>query len=595
MKIRTKIFVFIMLLIAISIIAITSVSTGVLLREVKKQKMLDVANVAKDRHHLLASYLNYVHQDTKNLLARIMTVCSSGKENIILNETCVIERLKFQMAQIGANGLIFRKKNNLNQLVVGSFSNLSINEKDFDNNKLAVFKKRGAEDLPRPFYTRAADKELGLELYVEYPLDEIQKIFRPHNDLGNSGETFLADDNGFFITEQRYHSHHNTRQGTLQGIYADPMKSCLANFNGQVLALDYREEPIIHGFRYVPEIGGGCIMAHIEQLEAFAPSRLMTNNIFYFSFVLFLICVPVIFLFANNITRPLVYLSGIVESVTKGDEELESQLRRKDEIGILSNKFNEMLLSIKENKLALEMHQQTIFESSKLNALGEMARGVAHEINSPLAAVLLGGELLEYKNSKLSEPNLDVSKFTKTILDAAHRIEVIIKGLKGFSRDANEDQHDTFTVNQLINTSLNLCAEMLKANKVDLIVQTENLETKIHGKEILLSQCLFNLITNSFEAVSALEVKWIRLDVTIVDHMVELRITDSGTGISIDLQKKIFRPMFTTKAIGSGPGLGLSISRSIISNFGGNILYDDKSEHTCFIMKIPYSFKEVIV
>jgi C4-dicarboxylate-specific signal transduction histidine kinase len=77
--------------------------------------------------------------------------------------------------------------------------------------------------------------------------------------------------------------------------------------------------------------------------------------------------------------------------------------------------------------------------------------------------------------------------------------------------------------------------------------------------------------------------------------MLELRITDSGTGISIDLQKKIFRPMFTTKAIGSGPGLGLSISRSIISNFGGNILYDDKSEHTCFIMKIPYSFKEVIV
>jgi signal transduction histidine kinase len=584
MKIKAKIFLFIALTILVTLSIFTWVSVTTLNKEIRIAKIHEVAMVAKNKHNQLTEKLNSSKQNTQNLITRILLLCDSKRPDSSQFEKCVTKRLNVQLIQEHANGIIFRQRKNNLIFQVGNASRPEISKNDFLPGQLAVLKRRGSDNQSQPFYVMAEDSELGFEILVEYPLEILQNIFKSYEDLGKSGETFLADNEGYFITEMRYKSH----AGLHHGISVMPMVTCLQKNNSEMLDLDYRAEPIIHGFQYVPEIGGGCIMAHVEQAEAFAPAFLMTKKIITFAISLFILLLPIIYYFASSFAKPLMYLTGLVDAVAKGDEEMQSQLRRSDEIGILSSKFNKMLLALKENRVVLEQQQQTIFESSKLNAMGEMAKGVAHEINSPLSTIILGADLIELKNRKSVEPNQEIAKLGASIANAADKIETIVKRLKGVSLDAITDDPSAFTVNQIIRSSVLLCDEKIRNQKISIEVNGEQLDTLINGNFALLTQSLSSLITNSCEALVNLEHRWIKLDATVSDNFIEIKIIDSGNGIPDELQQKIFRPMFTTKAVGSGLGLGLNFARSIITNFGGIITYDSTNDHTCFIMKWPY-------
>jgi len=97
-------------------------------------------------------------------------------------------------------------------------------------------------------------------------------------------------------------------------------------------------------------------------------------------------------------------------------------------------------------------------------------------------------------------------------------------------------------------------------------------------------------VNNSSSAAENMPVKWIRLEVKDLDQVIEFRITDSGFGISAEVEKKIFDPFFTTKDFGQGAGLGLSISKGIIDQHGGKIGLDRSSTNTCFYIQIPKKF-----
>lgn len=590
MKIRTKLFVVISSLVALAILIIAGTSYYYLSKNIRQERIHDVGLVAKNRHQQLIGELLAYKQSNENLLTRVIYLCKLDVTNRQMDNRCIIDRINLHLKIENANGAIFRIKNKEIEWIIGKVANQRISKTEFHKSQLAVFGNRGKNNQAQPFYVMVSNEQVGIEIFIEYPLESIQKIFHPLDELGKSGETFLADSTGFFITEQRYHSHHGTQQGTKDPITANPMKKCLIEkTNTEVLDLDYREEPIIHGFRYVPEIGGGCIMAHIEQSEAFLQLEDMTKKLVTGTVLLLMIILISIYYFAKKITQPLLYLADIVESYGSGSGSGHSELQRKDEIGVISNAFNKLVKSLKENREAIELQQQAIFESSKLNAMGEMAKGVAHEINSPLAAMILAAELIERKNSKLPDPNKDISQLVKNIIEAGARVETIVMGLKGIARNAAQDAPVAFPIKHLINSSLDLCGEKLKENNIKLIINENNMETILRGNETLLAQCLFNLITNSAEAISQLAEKWIQFDVGKLDNEIKLSITDSGKGISPDVQKLMYRPMYTTKPIGSGPGLGLNVARSIITNIGGKLDYRENNGHTCFVLSLPYN------
>lgn len=234
------------------------------------------------------------------------------------------------------------------------------------------------------------------------------------------------------------------------------------------------------------------------------------------------------------------------------------------------------------------LHQKSVAEySSKLATLGEMAGGIAHEINNPLNIILL---LVEKQQENLEAENLDTNELRNDLKKmelTVTRIAKIIRGLRIFARTADSDPLEQTTLHSILENTLSLCYEKFKLNSIPIKVNDFSQQLTVHCRETQISQVLLNLLNNSFEAVSDLEEKWISIDVTDMEKDVLIRITDSGNGISKDLQNKIFQPFFTTKPVGKGTGLGLSISKGLMQTHQGNLTVDSDHPHTSFIITLP--------
>lgn len=249
-------------------------------------------------------------------------------------------------------------------------------------------------------------------------------------------------------------------------------------------------------------------------------------------------------------------------------------------IGLLKDR---LLKKVNSEKIL----QQKLVAASKMVATGEMAAGIAHEINTPLATMVLCAEMITMENDSLPLPNKEIAKHASAISDTGLRISKIIEGLKGFARDASQDKDQIFSVRDLVSSTLELCNERFKNHAINVIIKEDHLDTLIDGQIIQLSQTVLNLLNNSFDAIYELSERWIQVEVTVTKGHLNLSITDSGAGISKEVVEKIFLPFFTTKDVGKGTGLGLSISANIIQDHGGSLIYDDKSKNTCFIIRLP--------
>lgn len=225
-------------------------------------------------------------------------------------------------------------------------------------------------------------------------------------------------------------------------------------------------------------------------------------------------------------------------------------------------------------------------ESAKLSSLGEMAGGIAHEINTPLAIIMAKASMLleEYAQGQF-DATTAIKQIEKIKL-TTDRIAKIIKGLRLFSRNSEADVPEAIQISSVIEATLDLCQEKLAQAEIKF-VKVINHDCSISGKLPELSQVIMNLMSNAIDAVSELTTKWIHLEVTQSDGRCLITLTDSGSGISAEIQEKMMNPFFTTKEIGKGTGLGLSISSGIIKSHGGKIWYDSESPNTKFVVELP--------
>lgn len=242
----------------------------------------------------------------------------------------------------------------------------------------------------------------------------------------------------------------------------------------------------------------------------------------------------------------------------------------------------------------IEAQRLQMISSAKMSTLGEMAGGVAHEINNPLAVIKGKAEQIL---KRMSSGNLDPIKLKtdiQKIEETSLRITKIIQGLRSFSRQADDDPMTLTSINEIIEETTELCIEKLKNHGIQLIVNIpENISIECRTAQI--SQVLMNLLNNSFDAIEHLDSKWIRIDTTIENQTALLSVTDSGSGIPKHVQEKIMQPFFTTKEVGKGTGLGLSISQGIASSHGGQLEYDPTSDHTKFTLKLPLKQAQKII
>lgn len=242
----------------------------------------------------------------------------------------------------------------------------------------------------------------------------------------------------------------------------------------------------------------------------------------------------------------------------------------------------EDLTEYNKMKSLIEEQNTKIIASSKMSMLGEMASGIAHEINNPLTVIIGKSQQLIASNNLDESSNLKLLK----IIETGKRIDRIIKSLKLFSRDSSHEQDVPLKLSSVLDLTLELCLEKIKFEGITLIEEID-VDARIMGNPTQISQVLMNIIGNSIDAISFNEERWIKINITIVNNNAIIKITDSGKGIPKDVLEKIMIPFFTTKELGKGTGLGLSISKGIIEKHGGRIYYDMNSNNTCFVIEIP--------
>lgn len=249
--------------------------------------------------------------------------------------------------------------------------------------------------------------------------------------------------------------------------------------------------------------------------------------------------------------------------------------------------FVEDLSESKAAQAVIVEQNTKIIAASKMSSLGEMAGGIAHEINNPLAVICGRAHNLKKLVKRLPFDEKRAEDFIEDIDKTAKRIAKIVAGLRSFSRTADGDPYSPYSLQIIVNDTLELCGERLRNGGVELEIAEISESAMIDCRPVEISQVLINLINNAFDAQSDQSQKWIKLSVDDVGEGIEIAVTNGGPKIPPSTQQKLFQPFFTTKMIGKGTGLGLSVSQGIAEGHFGKLRLDAECANTKFILTIP--------
>ena len=242
------------------------------------------------------------------------------------------------------------------------------------------------------------------------------------------------------------------------------------------------------------------------------------------------------------------------------------------------------------------MAQRQLIQASKMATLGEMATGVAHELNQPLSVIKTASSFIKRKVEKKEPLEEGILKTMAEEIDShVDRAEKIINHMREFGRKS-EVAKEKLQVNEILKRSLDFFKQQLKLREIEVVERLDERLPLIVADSNRLEQVFINLLINARDAI---ERKWeqgnlkkeskrVTLQTCFEQEMVTVRVTDNGTGIPEAILERIFEPFFTTKKVGKGTGLGLSISYSIVRDYDGTIKVESKEgEGTTFTIRFP--------
>lgn len=343
---------------------------------------------------------------------------------------------------------------------------------------------------------------------------------------------------------------------------------------------------------------------------------------FRISAILFIIAIVSIFVFyvISSVLQKDIYIQ--INNIINFLKQITTFKNYKERINITSSKnqivefkaltdsFNDMITQIEVRDEQLQQYNNNLEEmvklkikeideeriktqqSAQLAALGEMTGGIAHEINNPL--MIIAGTVSILKK-KINDPTMTDEKkieLLSTIKATVERVSKIIKGMRNISRQSDNEDKSQCSFDDLLTDVLSIASEKFKNKNIELriVMEKDDSTRPINIFRVQISQVLVNLLNNAYDAILEFDYKerWVEVKYKIQNNDIYIFVTDSGNGIPENVREKIFNPFFTTKPIGKGTGIGLSISKSIIEkNSGGKFEYDSSSPNTSFIIFIP--------
>jgi PAS domain S-box-containing protein len=242
-----------------------------------------------------------------------------------------------------------------------------------------------------------------------------------------------------------------------------------------------------------------------------------------------------------------------------------------------------------------------LIQASKMSTLGEMATGVAHELNQPLSSIQLGADFFRNMATEGRQiPPEELAYVSEQMTQQVARAVKIIDHMRQFGRKA-EIQRERIDINQPLRAVFALLGEQLRVRGIKVKLNLEDDLPLVLADSNRLEQVFIDLVVNARDAMGdereRLDVKTTENTLTVTTFQehgkVAVTISDTGPGISDDLKGKIFEPFFTTKEVGKGTGLGLSISYGIINDYDGTIEVAGEAEKgAAFKITLPALKKE---
>lgn len=230
----------------------------------------------------------------------------------------------------------------------------------------------------------------------------------------------------------------------------------------------------------------------------------------------------------------------------------------------------------------------TLAENSKMAALGEMAGSLAHEINNPLTILTLSNSQLDniLKHDIRDEKKISLS--LARISEATNRIAHVVKGLRQFSQFHQTEKLELIDLQVLFEETSCLFSEKLKAQNIRLSLERSSESGLCLGHKAEIGQVLLSLLNNSFDVCRNVPGPHeIKIKFITTEDSVKISISDSGPGVAKVIEQDIFKPFFTTKPVGEGMGLGLSMSLGIARAHKGDLFLDRSISPSCFTLKMP--------
>jgi signal transduction histidine kinase len=305
------------------------------------------------------------------------------------------------------------------------------------------------------------------------------------------------------------------------------------------------------------------------ELDSFRNKILVANIGFAIILILFSL------IFSRHITTPIHKLIEASQNIGRGNLDDKINIVTNDEIQILANEFELMRRRLQESYQGMEEKiqkrtrelqeaQAQISHQEKMASLGMMAAGIAHEIGNPLTSISSMAQVIKRKNN-----NEQITEYVTNILKNIERISRIVRELVDFSRPSSYEEAPS-DINEIIKSAVGIIKYDRRSKNLDysLKLDPELPKTVIVSDHLL--QVFLNILINSVDASEGYGDE-IKVASYAKNGFIHVDISDKGCGIPADKQKQIFEPFYTTKEVGRGTGLGLTVSYGFVQKLKGEI------------------------
>jgi two-component system NtrC family sensor kinase len=289
--------------------------------------------------------------------------------------------------------------------------------------------------------------------------------------------------------------------------------------------------------------------------------------------------VLVAYYLSRMLVRPLFKMQQAMDKIAHGDfTPIPQPESPSEEFFALFRAFNRMIHE-------LEVHQEQLVQSRKIAAVGTLTSGIAHELNNPINNIVLTAESLKEDFREL--PAEEALGLIQDILIQSERASEIVKGLLDFSRSEHPD-FEPLTIAAVIQDTLKLVRNQLSLSGIHVETELPPDLPKVRGDRKSLQQVFLNLYINAIQAMLDGGSLSVRAYPSEDGHWLKVEVKDTGYGIDPKDLPRIFDPFYTTKQVGRGTGLGLSVTYGIVEKHGGHIeVESQKGQGATFTVLLP--------